>query len=363
MPELVRLRPGELPGREVLHRTAEAARRGEVVAFPTDTVYGLATSALNREGLGRIYRIKGRDPGKPLPLLAASSEEARRWVEWTPQAEALARRFWPGGLTLVLQANAAGRGLPCRQSPTLAVRVPAHPVALALLDGTDAPWAQTSANDAGQPPLADGAAVARRFGEDLAFVFDSGPAAGRESSVVDATAAPVRVLREGAISARDILAALDRPRRYLFVCTGNSCRSVMAEFLFNKLSRDRGLGLQALSAGVAPAHPAFPLPEGVRAALAAEGIASVQHIPAPVTRELMDWADQVLVMERRHREMLITLFPDAALKVATLRGAEDVSDPIGQSEAVYADCCRIILAALETILGRSQEEPDHASHA
>jgi tRNA threonylcarbamoyl adenosine modification protein (Sua5/YciO/YrdC/YwlC family) len=362
MPELTKLRAGELPGREALRRAVEAARRGEVVAFPTDTVYGIGTSALSREGIARICRLKGRSPDKPLPLLAASSEAASRWVEWTPQAEALAKKFWPGGLTLVLKATAEGRSLACCRGDTVAVRVPDHPVALALLGASDFPWAQTSANDSGEPPLADGTAVARRFGGDLAFAIDSGPAAGRESSVVDATAEPVRVLREGAIASRDILSAPARPRRFLFVCTGNSCRSVMAEFLLNKMSQARGLDLQGRSAGVA-ADPAFPIPAGVRAALTAEGIAAVEHVPTPISRELMDWADLVLAMERRHCQLLRVLFPDAAHKIATLGGADDVADPIGQSDAVYADCCRTILTALETILGRTPEETTHASHA
>ena len=78
MPELVKLRPGELPGREALHRAAEAARRGGIVAFPTDTVYGLGTSAESREGVRRIFSIKGRAPDKPLPILADSAEATRR---------------------------------------------------------------------------------------------------------------------------------------------------------------------------------------------------------------------------------------------------------------------------------------------
>ena len=361
MAEVIRLKAGELPCREALGRVAQAAGCGEVVAFPTDTVYGLGTSAASREGVERIYRMKGRSPDKPLPLMAASAGALRRWVQWSPQAEALARRFWPGGLTLILKASSEGRSLASCQGETLAVRVPDHPVALALMAGADAPWAQTSANVSGEPPLADGVAVARRFGKDLAFVIDSGPVAGHESSVVDATVDPVRVLREGVIPAAAILAAAAPPRHILFVCTGNSCRSVMAESFLNHWARERGLDLSARSAGVA-ADPSFPIPADVRSALAESGIATVEHAPQMVTRELMDWADQVLVMERRHRELLLGLFPGTAAKVETL-AAEDMADPIGQSEAAYADCCRKIKAALEAVLDRIPEEPTHVSHS
>jgi len=368
MPELIKLRPGELPGREALHRAAEAARRGEVVAFPTDTVYGLGTSALSREGVARICRIKGRSPDKPLPLLAASAEAASRWVEWTAPAEALARRFWPGGLTLVLKASPAGRDLANVRGATVAVRVPDHPVALALLEASEAPWAQTSANTSGEPPLSDGTAVARRFGAELAFAIDSGPAVGQESSVVDATIEPVRVLRAGQIPASALLAAAAPARRWLFVCTGNSCRSVMAESLMLRLARDRGLDLSARSCGVA-ADPAFPVPGGVRAALRAQGIGEVEHVPTPVSRELLDWAETVLVMERRQRRLLLGLFPDSADKVHTLSGfaglagPEDIADPIGQPDTIYADCCRKIQMALEAIIERYPQESPHASHS
>jgi tRNA threonylcarbamoyl adenosine modification protein (Sua5/YciO/YrdC/YwlC family) len=348
MPELVSLRPGELPG----PAAAAAAARGEIVAFPTDTVYGLGTSASSREGVERLYRMKGRGQDKPLPLLVASAAEARRWVEWPPQAEALAGRFWPGALTLVLKARPEGRSLAACRGETLAVRVPAHPVALALLEACDFPWAQTSANESGRPPLADGAAVAARFAGALAVVLDCGPAAGKESTVVDATASPVRVLREGAIPARDVLA---RPRRVLFVCTGNTCRSVMAEFLLRKLARDRGLDLEARSAGTA-ADPGAPVPTAVRAAMAAEGIAEVEHVPQPVTRELLGWADRVLALERRHRDEILSRFPDLAAKTEIL-AADDIPDPIGGSDAVYADTCRAVKAALSRIL----EGTNHAS--
>jgi tRNA threonylcarbamoyl adenosine modification protein (Sua5/YciO/YrdC/YwlC family) len=360
--EVIRLKAGELPCGAAIARAGLAARQGQVVAFPTDTVYGLGTSASSREGVERLCRMKGRSPDKPLPLLAASADALRRWVQWPPRAEALARRFWPGGLTMVLKATAEGRSLACCRGETLAVRVPDHPVALALLRDADAPWAQTSANASGEPPLPDGAAVARRFGEELALVLDSGPAPSRHSTIVDATQAPVRVLREGAVPPSEIFAVLAPPRRLLFVCAGNSCRSVMAESLLNKLAADRGLDLSTRSCGLA-ADPAFPIPAGVRRALAAEGVAALEHVPQPVTRELMDWADQVLVMERRHRELLLGLFPDAAAKIGTLAGNKDVADPVGQPDAVYADCCRTIKTALETVLGRAQEEPENAPRA
>jgi tRNA threonylcarbamoyl adenosine modification protein (Sua5/YciO/YrdC/YwlC family) len=350
MAELIRLTSG-LPSPEQLRRIAEAARQGGLVVFPTDTVYGLGTSAFSRSGVEAIFRLKGRAPDKPLPLLVADAEHARRWVQWTPQAEALAAKFWPGGLTLILRPTAEGRLLACAKGPTLAVRAPNHALTQALLRACDFPWASTSANPAGQPPLADGQAAFRSFGPALAFSLDAGPTAGRESSLVDASQAPVRVLREGILSAPlifDTVAEGSGPTKYLFVCTGNTCRSVMAQFLMRKLARERGLNVSTRSAGVA-AERYFQIPPGVRAALSDEDILELEHVPQLVGRELLQWADQVLVMERLHRDIILDRFPEFGAKVSTL-AAEDIADPIGQPNDVYAECCRKIKKNLEALL-------------
>jgi protein-tyrosine phosphatase len=137
----------------------------------------------------------------------------------------------------------------------------------------------------------------------------------------------------------------------------------MAEFLLKKLARDRGWNLQARSAGTA-ADPSLPIPFGVRAALRAQGIADVEHEPQAVSRELLDWADLVLVMERRHRDFIVSRFPEMGAKVQPLKGPEDIADPIGLSDEAYAACCREINDSLQAMLSRRQpEEPTHASYA
>ncbi|HAM35351.1 MAG TPA: threonylcarbamoyl-AMP synthase [Elusimicrobia bacterium] len=373
MPEaaIISLAPGGALGPDALARVTEAVRRGEVVAFPTDTVYGLGCSALSRQGLERIYRIKGRSPDKPLPLLIASCEDARHWAQWTPQAEALARRFWPGALTLVLRASSRAQTLPApffgqEEPPTLALRVPAHAAVRALLAASGVPWAATSANRAGESPLPDGAAAALKFKDALAFVIDAGPCHGRESTVVDASASPVRVLREGRIPAGEISAVFAAsPQRVLFVCTGNTCRSVMAEFLFNSLARGRGLDCRARSGGVA-AERYFQVPTGVHAALRDEGVSITNHVPQLISRELLSWADLVLTMERHHHDAILNLYPEFRGKVQVLKnfarrpGLEDIPDPIGKPDAVYAACCREIKESLEVILNRHVQQSQEA---
>jgi L-threonylcarbamoyladenylate synthase len=205
MGRIITLKPGEALSEADLKAVGAAARSCRTIAFPTDTVYGLGSTAVIKAALRKLYEIKGRDTLKPLPILVESTEEAKRWVEWTPAAEALASRFWPGALTLVLKPTKEGRLLTFQEFPTLAIRVPAHPVALAVIRAAGVPLAVTSANLSGTPALSDGAAVAAAFGSKAEFVIDAGTVAGAESSVVEATGPVVRVLREGGLSRQTLL--------------------------------------------------------------------------------------------------------------------------------------------------------------
>jgi L-threonylcarbamoyladenylate synthase len=168
-------------------RAAELVKRGEVIAFPTDTVYGLM--ALPNAG-ERIFEIKRRPPDKQLIAMAASLESLRPLVSMPPRAEAYARRHWPGPLTLVLRRSDEGG--------TLGVRVPDHPVALALLRAIGQPVLTTSANLSGEPPAMAAEDVTL---EGLAAVVDGGRApGGTPSTVVNLTGEEPRLIRPGPVT-------------------------------------------------------------------------------------------------------------------------------------------------------------------
>ena len=205
---IFRIRPGESLPPEELREAAAAVREGALIAFPTDTVYGLGTSGLLPQAARRIFELKGRDSRKALPILVHSSDAARRWVEWTPAAQALAESFWPGPLTLVLRAAPAARPLCSTGAETVAVRVPAHPAALALLEASGAPWASSSANLSGSPALTEGADVVEAFSGKIEWIVDAGPTGGTESTVVDLSGGEVRVLREGSVPRAQVLDAV-----------------------------------------------------------------------------------------------------------------------------------------------------------
>jgi L-threonylcarbamoyladenylate synthase len=184
-----------------------AAKGCRVIAFPTECAYALGSTGLIKAATRRLLQVKERSTLKPLAVLAASSEEAKKWVEWTPLAEALASKLWPGPLALLLKPTATGRLLTFPEYPTVAIRVPSHPAARAMLAASGVPWVYTSANKSGQPPLTDAAAVAAELGAEIDFLVDGGTASAPEATVVDATGTAPRVLKEGAISAARVLEA------------------------------------------------------------------------------------------------------------------------------------------------------------
>lgn len=185
-------------------------RRGGLVIFPTETVYGLGANALDPEAVGRIYRVKGRPATSPLIVHVASVEGARRMVsEWPEKAAVLAARFWPGPLTLVLPKRPVVADIVTAGLPTVGVRMPGHPVALALIEEAGVPVAAPSANRFTElsPTRVSHLPESVRTAAD--WVLDAGPAPlGIESTVVSLAVHPPQLLRPGMISKADLEAVI-----------------------------------------------------------------------------------------------------------------------------------------------------------
>ncbi len=192
-------------------RAADLLRQGLLVAFPTETVYGLGGDARDGEAVARIYEAKGRPSFNPLIAHVASVEAAQRFVQWSDQAERLANAFWPGPLTLVLPLK-PGHGVSSLVTAgldTLAVRVPAHPTARALLAAVDGPVAAPSANPSGQISPTTAAHVHAGLGGRIAAVLDDGPCGvGLESTIVGLTGEP-SLLRPGGVALEQIETVLN----------------------------------------------------------------------------------------------------------------------------------------------------------
>jgi L-threonylcarbamoyladenylate synthase len=193
-------------------RAIELLRTGKLVAFPTETVYGLGADATNPRAIQRIFTAKGRPSTNPLIVHVADAQVARRYVtHWPPEAEKLAGKFWPGPLTLVLPRGAMIAPAVSAGRETVGLRAPNHPLALELLCAFNGPIAAPSANRSNRisPTTADH--VRGELGDAVDLILDGGPCeVGIESTVLDLTTEPPTILRPGAVTREQIEAVIGR---------------------------------------------------------------------------------------------------------------------------------------------------------
>jgi L-threonylcarbamoyladenylate synthase len=198
------------PSSSEIQHAASLLRAGKLVAFPTETVYGLGANALDEAAIVRIFEAKGRPTTSPIIVHVSSIEMARTVVaEWPQAAELLARRFWPGPLTLVLKKRLAVPSLVTAGLETVGVRIPAHPVALALIQAAQLPIAAPSANRFTQLSPTTAGHVREGLGDRVDYVLDGGPCTvGIESTVLSLADSVPRLLRPGGVSRLQIEAVI-----------------------------------------------------------------------------------------------------------------------------------------------------------
>jgi L-threonylcarbamoyladenylate synthase len=207
MPQVLRVDPEE-PDPAVIREATDMIRSGLVVAYPTDTLYGLAVDPRNAAAVKRLYALKGRAESSALTLIAADRAHVAAAGEMTPHAERLAARWWPGPLTIVVRA----RGILARETlaggQTVGIRIPDHPVAIALARDAGFPVTATSANRSGATAASTAEGVAAAL-PDIDAIVDAGPArGGAPSTIVDASVTPVALLRQGAVPWDKVLKSL-----------------------------------------------------------------------------------------------------------------------------------------------------------
>jgi L-threonylcarbamoyladenylate synthase len=198
------------PDPEAIARAAHVLQAGGLVAFPTETVYGLGASALDDAAVTRIFAAKGRPAHNPVIVHVAQEIDAKNLAStWPETAQRLAARFWPGPLTLVLPRRGDMPANVTAGGPTVALRIPAHPVALALLRACQLPLAAPSANRSTELSPTRAEHVLRSLGDRIDLLLDAGPTTGGlESTVVDVTVDPPRLLRPGLVTLTELEAIL-----------------------------------------------------------------------------------------------------------------------------------------------------------
>jgi protein-tyrosine phosphatase len=355
MPEVLAWRQAADP-RAVVLRAAQALAEGQIVAFPTDTVYTLAASALIPEAVERLWQGGDEEP----PALAVrGAGDALDWVpDMSPLGRRLARRCWPGPVALVF-GDGVGQGLlsrlpgPVRDhlSPAGVLRLyaPGHPALRHVQPLLPGPLV-----------LAEPRATltAAEVGDAAALVIDDGPSPSPQpATVVRVDGNSWSVLQEGAFPAAEL--GQQTSCLVLFVCTGNTCRSPLAEALCKKKLADRlgcpveelpRRGFLVISAGVAAMMGGGAAEEAVETGRA-YGADLSGHLGRPLTPELAAQADYLVAMTRSHLLALAHGFPQLGVRPRLLSPAgEDVADPIGGGQEVYRACAEQIWNHLDALV-------------
>jgi len=179
-----------------VERVVAALRSGEVVAIPTDTVYGLAADPSSADAMQRLFALKERPEGVPVAVLVSSFEQAEALIEWTPPVRTLAEAHWPGALTIV--GIGVGAEFHLGSLDTVGVRLPDHELIQKCAERFG-PIAATSANRHGMPTITNPGELITAFGQDVGVIVDGGLLDGDASTVVDATKEPIGILRQGVL--------------------------------------------------------------------------------------------------------------------------------------------------------------------
>lgn len=338
------------PDEKLLQEAADILKSGGLVIIPTETVYGIAVNSLNAQAVQRLYDIKGRPQGKPFSLHIAAKEKVDDLAKEIPLAAyKLMDKFWPGPLTLVLRSRLDG-------GKTIGIRMPDNEIALRVIGLADIPVACPSANLSGKPAPKNFQEAIKDLQGLVDFAIDAGDTKiGIESSVADFSVEPWRLLREGAIKKEGIEAAIAK-KAVLFVCTGNSCRSVMAKGYLEKKLKDKGrLDIEVLSGGVA-APAGMPATLETREVLKKEAVDVSGHRARGITRAMINKSDIILAMEKAQEDRILQIAPEAKRRLfllkefAKINGNNlDIADPIGRPMDFYEVTFKTIKEAIDRI--------------
>lgn len=341
------------PDNSKIKEVAQALKEGKIVALPTDTVYGLAVVCDDEQAVERLYQVRNRTKDKPFTYHFDSPSRVFDYIMTLPPfGYRLIESYWPGGLTLIYYAKD-------NEDKKIGVRVPNHPITQLIIKEVDKPLFIPSANLSGHPEINDPYEIARVFEDKVDLIVDCRLRMGTvPSTVLDLTFHPPHVVREGALSLHDILSVFIK-KRIMFVCTGNTCRSVMAHFILENTLKNREYAYnryEVISAGISALEGMKPSQEVIKLMQEKEGIDVSNYRSQRLTREKILSSDIIVVMENIHKRVILEKEPTASERVFMLsvflpQGEEkDIEDPIGRPYEVYENTYYTIKRAVEELV-------------
>ncbi len=336
---------------KIIKEAAAILKKGGIVAFPTETVYGLAADYNNPVAIDRLYEIKKRPKDKPFTILIARKEKILEFVNGLDGlSKRLIDKFWPGPLTIIVNS---------KDGKSLGFRMPSNRIALELVEASNLTIVAPSANISGAPDPLEPFSVVQAFDGQIEMVIDAGPTQiGVSSTVVDATSLRPKILREGSNTAQVKAVILEEKKitNMLIVCTGNSCRSPMAEALLKReLEKD---GFNVKSAGIIAVDGMSASRETIEVVKQRAGISLSGFKSQRLTEELAVWADIIIVMDKTQESFIKDMFPFSVTKQKVVLfkdfadvkdGNPNVTDPMGRAVAVYEETYRQIQQGISII--------------
>ncbi|MCD6317598.1 threonylcarbamoyl-AMP synthase [Candidatus Aerophobetes bacterium] len=344
---------------EKIDQALKILKKGGIAAFPTDTVYGLGINAEDQRAVSKLYKIKKRPKEKPLILFLSKKEQIFPFVKIFPiQAQRLINRYWPGPLTLLFKANIPSSSPLVSKEGKIGIRIPSHPIPREIVQRSDFSLGTTSANISGKPEIINPKRLSPELIRGVNVLLDGGDALlGKVSTVVDVTSFPPQTIREGWISREEIMKVERGEGKILFVCTGNTCRSPMAEAFFKKSWPQKPKEkIKVKSAGTNAIANSKPS-EFATKVMREKGIDISSHRATPLTPEIVKEYDLILTMEERHRQRVINLFPFIREKVWLLSEfisgkKEDILDPAGSYLSTYRELALRIEKEINKLMER-----------